>query len=798
MSGGPGDERYPLLRGQGRFIDDLRPPGCLHLAFVRSPYAAARIVGVDAAAARRAPGVAAVLTARDLDGQMGPIEARMDEADWYAYRPTAWPALAGDRVRFAGEAVAAVAAADPYRAEDACALVAVDYEPGPVVADMSAALAAGAPRVHAEIADNVMFRSRHAEGAGPDPIAAAPFRAAGRFRHPRLAPAPIECGGCAAVHDRRTGVTDVWLPSQVPHMARDGLARFLGLPESALRVIPVDIGGGFGVKMPLSPEELVTVFAARRLGRPVRWTQDRGEHLRCAFHARDAEIEAELAADGDGRIVGLRVRLWCDSGAYSPYPLGCSLEPHTAMVGFPGPYVVPWYEFEAAAVATNKCPTGPYRGVGFALAPVVTELLVDELARRCGRDRAELRRRNMVAPDSHPFRSASGAVLDSGDYPALIDAALEAADAGRPAALGAPPPPGKRRGVGIACFIEPTGMGCNVFRGRGMREIPAFDSARVRVGRSGAVEATVTVPAMGQLPFNTMRKLLAARLGLPVDSVAVGAADTQAMPFGSGAFASRGLVSGGGALLRAADRTLARMTELAALLLDVAPSEIRYADGRFGGGRDANRFATFAEIAEFAHAPQGGLPPGFVHGLETAASYDNPGAAVSAAVHVAVVDVDSETGAVEIRDYVVAEDCGPVADLATVEAQIHGAVVQGVGAALMEEMRYDGGGQLATASFADYLLPGAFDGPRLRIVHRETPSPLTEGGYKGMGESGTIGAPAAIAGAVVDAVGLEGSELRLPLTPERLAALAAPVSGPPAPPSSPRAARASPSSGTSS
>ena len=774
MSFDPKDERLPFLRGAGRYIDDIAPAGCLHVAFLRSPFASAEIARIDKAAAEAAPGVVAVYTGRDLEGSVAPIEARMDEAEGYAYRKTAWPAIATDRVRFVGEAVAAVVAIDIYRAEDACELIEIDYDPGPVVADLAGALADGAPLVHAGISGNTMFDSRHVTDAQTDPIAAAPVRVSGTFRHPRIAPSPIECGGCLAIHDRRNDLVEVHSPSQVPHMLRDGLARFLGIAESRIRVVPVDIGGGFGVKMPLYPEEAVTVFAARRLGRPVKWAQDRIEHLQTAYHARDAVIEAELAADADGRIIGLRAELWCDSGAYSPYPLGCSLEPHTAVVGLPGPYVVPWLDYTSHAVATNKCPTGPYRGVGFALAPMVTEGLMDKLARRTGIDRAEIRRRNMVTPDAHPYRSASGAILDSGDYPALLDKALDAADY---PSLATRPREGasaqRRRGVGLSCFIEPTGMGCNIFRGRGMYEIPGFDAAQIRIGRSGDVEAYVTVPALGQLPFNSMRAILADRLGVPARNITVRCADTSAMPYGSGAFASRGLVSGGSALQRAAAKMVERMSQLAAIRFDADPGDIVYADGRFGNGANANQFATFAEIAEFAHAPKGGLPAGFEHGLTTTASYDNPGAAVSSAVHIAVVEVDTQTGQIEVLDYVVAEDCGPIVNLETVEGQIHGAVVQGIGAALLEEIRYDEGGQLQTGSFADYMIPAAFDGPEIKIVHQHTPSPLTEGGYKGMGESGTIGAPAAIAGAVMDALDLDWAEIRLPITPERVLGLLA-------------------------
>ncbi len=773
MTTGVRDEGLPLLTGGGRYLDDIAPPGCLHVAFLRSPWPSAAIAHVDAGAAASAPGVVRVFAGADLAGRVLPIEARMDEADWYRYQRTSWPVVAVDEVRFVGEIVAAVVAADAYAAEDACARIEVGYEPIAPVAHVDAALADGARRVHAALADNLLFRSAFVTDAAADPFPTAPVAVRGTFRHPRVAPSPLECCGCVALHDRRNDVVEVWSPTQAPHMLRDGLARFLQLPESRIRVAAPDIGGAFGVKMPLYPEEAFVAFAARRLGRPVKWTQDRREHLQASYHARDARIEAALAADGEGRILGLRAAVWCDAGAYSCYPLGSSLEPHTALVGLPGPYVVPWLDYASFAVATNKCPTGPYRGVGFALAPLVTETLIDKLARRIGIDRTALRRRNMAPPDAFPFRSASGAVFDSGDYPALLSKALARADydrlrAAKRAAAGA----GRRLGVGLSCFVEPTAMGCNVFRSRGMRDVPAYDSALLRVSRAGSVEAYVTTPALGQQPFVAMRRIVARMLHRAEADVSVRCADTGAMPHGSGAFASRGLVAGGGALQRAARKLVERMTLLAAIRLDAAAADVVFEDGRFGDGRNANRFATFEEIADFAHSPASGLPDGLEHGLQATASFDNPGSAVSAAAHVALVEVDMPTGAVRVLEYVVAEDCGPIANPDSVDGQIRGAVLQGVGAALLEEIRYDDAAQLQTGSFADYMIPTAFEAPDIGVVHLETPSPFTEGGYKGMGESGTIGAPAAIAGAVIDALDVDWTAIRLPLTPERVLALA--------------------------
>ena len=762
------DDLRAMVRGRGRFVDDFEPPGCLHVYFLRSPFARARIAGIDAAAARAAGGVVRVFLGGDLAGVTAPVTARMDEADWYRYRPTAWPLIAEAEVRFAGEIVAAVVARDAYAAEDAAALIDVDYRPGDPVADIETALGDGAPPVHESLGDNTLFESRFVSDEDADPFAAAPVVVSGRFRHPRVAPSPIECCGCLAVHDRRDDVTEIRSPTQVPHILRDGIARFLRLPESKIRVRPTDIGGGFGVKMPLYPEEAIAAFAARSIGGAVKWTQDRRQHLERGYHARDAVIDASLAADVEGRILGLKAEILCDAGAYTPYPLGPSLEPHTALVGLPGPYAIPFIDYTSRAVATNKCPTGPYRGVGFGLCPLVTESLIDALARRIGADRVAVRRRNLVPTEAFPFRTVSGAIIDSGDYEGLLGKLLAAADIDKRRDED-----GRRVGVGVSCFIEPTGMGCTVFRGRGMTDVPGYDSAVLRIARSGAVEAYVTTPSMGQQPFVAMRRIVAETFGIDAARVHIACADTETMPHGSGAFASRGLVSGGGALQRAASQAIDRMKQFAAVRLEVDPADIVFVDGRFADGQNSNRFATFEEIADFAHSPSPNLPDGLSHGLQSAATFDTPGAATSAAMHIAVVAVDTETGAVEILGYTVAEDCGTIADIDVVEGQTWGGVLQGIGAALLEEVRYDAAGQLQSASFADYTIPGAFEAPGIEIVHQETPSPITEGGYKGVGESGTIGAPAAIASAVLDALGLECSDLRLPLTPDRVLALIA-------------------------
>ena len=425
------DDRRALILGRGNFLDDLDPPGCLHIHFLRSPFARARIAGIDCTAADAVDGVVRVFTGADLAEATAPVAARMDEADWYRYRPTRLAADRPDRGALRGRDRRRYRRARiAYAAEDAASLDRrSEYEPeGPGRRRGLGASAKARRLVHETHASNVLFESRFVSDADADPFATAPVVVSGRFRHPRVAPSPIECCGCLALHDRREDVIEVRSPTQVPHILRDGIAKFLRLPESKVRVRPTDIGGGFGVKMLLYPEEAITAFVARALGGAVKWTQDRLQHLERGYHARDAVIEASLAADGEGRILGLKAEVRCDSGAYSPYPLGPSLEPHTALVGLPGPYAIPFIDYTSRAVATNKCPTGPYRGVGFGLCPLVTESLVDALARRIGRgsDRGQAPQPGADGGVSVQDRRQAR-VIDSGDYEGLLAKLLDAA-----------------------------------------------------------------------------------------------------------------------------------------------------------------------------------------------------------------------------------------------------------------------------------------------------------------------------------------------------------------------------------
>jgi carbon-monoxide dehydrogenase large subunit len=757
-----------LLAGAGRYVADLRLPGALHLAFVRSPHAHARIAHIDVDAARALPGVAAVLTARDLDAR--PIAVTFDGE---GYHGADWPPLARDRVRFVGDPVAVVAARDRYVAEDAADLVEVVYEPLPAVASVAAALAEGAAAVHEGVPGNVYYRRDHAHGDVGAAFASAAVVVRGQFRHQRLAASPLEGRGIAVEPD--AGRLRVWASTQTPHLLRTALARSLGLAEDAVRVTVPDVGGGFGPKMHAYPEDVAAAAAARTLGRPVMWVEDRRENLLAMAQAREQVIEAALAADGDGRILGLRASVASDSGAYSIFPLTAALEAMGTAQIMPGPYRVPAYAYATAAVATTKCPMGAYRGVGMTVGVFVMERLMDKLAAALGLDPAEVRRRNFVEPEAFPFAAATGLVYDSGRFAQTLTAALDALrydDARREQARARAA--GRLVGIGLASFVEYTGMGPRTFARRGMAEVPGRDSATVMVDASGIAHVAVSCPSQGQGLETLYAQLAAGELGLDPAAVRVEPVDTDALPPGSGTFASRAAVSGGGAVVQAAGEVRARAVEVAARLLEAAAGDVTAAEGRFFVRGARERSVSWGQVAREAagvasrEGPTAGAP-----GLAAAATYEPPPAAFSNGAHAAVVEVDRDTGAVRVLRYAIAEDCGPQINPMLVEGQTHGGLAQGVGEALLEEVSHDGAGQPLATTFMDYLLPTVHEVPGAEIVHLETPSPITARGVKGMGESATIGSPACLANAVADALGRRVDVL--PITPWRVLAWLAEV-----------------------
>jgi carbon-monoxide dehydrogenase large subunit len=742
-----------LLRGGGRYADDIVLPRMLRLGFVRSPHAHAAIDGIDAAAARALPGVAAVLTAADLAGHARPLTPRLEGG---GFTPTPWPLLARDVVEFAGQPVAAVLADTGAALADAREAVRVDYTPRPAVVTIDAALAANA----------VLVRRQGGRGDVDAAFARAPVIVRETFAHGRLAASPMEPRAILADWDGET--LTVWASSQTPRVLRGALAVALDLAEARVRVVTPDVGGGFGLKVPVFPEDVIVAAAARLLGRPVKWIEERRDCLAAAAQAREQRTDAEVAADEQGRVLAVRARVVSDAGAHHIFPLTQALEPLGSAAILPGPYRTPAYAFEAVALRTNKPPLGPYRGVGMTMGAFVMERLLDLVAAHLDLDPADVRRRNFIARDEYPFTSASGLSYDSGDYPKALEAALAAADyENLRRAQAAARAEGRLVGIGIGCYTEFTGMGSVVFRGRGMMDVPGIEAAMVIMDADGTVRCALSFPSQGQGHATAVAQVIADRVGVALERVRLIPLDTQAVPVGSGTFGSRTAVALGGTVMVAADQIATKLRALAASRLEANADDIVLVDGRASVRGAPDHGIGIPELARLAYFPPvGGLASGLAPGLEATVYFDPPGHTFSGAVHVAAVEVDRETGRVRVTRYVVVEDCGPVINPLLVEGQIHGAVAQGLGEALLEELVYDADGQLLTGTLMDYALPKADDVPAFEVGHLETPSPRMPGGFKGMGEGGTIGAPATLANAVADALGAPVT--RLPLRPERL------------------------------
>jgi carbon-monoxide dehydrogenase large subunit len=757
-----------LLTGTAHYLDDIRLPGLLSIAFLRSPHAHARLAAVDAGAAAGTPGVALVLTGEEVRAAAKPIPSLLALP---GFRVSDWHALAVGKVRFAGEAVAAVAAADRYLAEDAAERIRVGYDVLPPVTCVEDALGEDAPRLHEHLSDNILFHLEHDNGRTDEAFAEADVRLEATFRHPRCAGSPMENRGVLASYDRGAGTLTVWASSQTPHLLRTGLAQILDFPEPKIRVIAPAVGGGFGTKMHLFPEDVVTCLMAIRLGRPVKWVEDRREDLTASAHARELVCHAELAASRDGTILGLRARLYGDVGAYSIYPVTAALEPLTASGILCGPYRIRGCRYDTFAVATNKCPTGAYRGVGMATGTFVRERLIDMLAQRIAMDPAEVRRRNFIRPEDFPYTSAAGLIFDAGSYGPALEALVQAT--GYADLRGGPRQvrPGRVRGIGIGCYNEFTGMGCGTFRRRGMVQVPGYDAATIKVDPSGQVRAFCSAASQGQGHATVLAQIVADELGVPLADTVIMPTDTDTCPYGTGTFASRTIVVNGGALILAARKVRQKILRLAAHRLEAAVDDLVISEGVVSVRGTPSRSVTVKAVALAAHFPAtvGPLPPDIEPGLEATHHYDPPPATFANGAHLAVVDVDLETGHVELVRYVVVEDCGRMVNPMIVEGQVHGAVAQGIGNAAFEDMRYDAHGQPIATTFMDYLLPTAAEMPPMEVTHIETLPPATIHGFKGMAEGGTIGATATLANAVADALAPLGVTVtELPLSPERV------------------------------
>ncbi len=762
------DPRF--LTGRAEYVDDLTRPGVVHAAFVRSPHAHARIRGVDLRPALAVPGVVAALSGAEVLAATELIRADSTTGEW---QQSTQPALAADRVLYAGEPLAVVVADDRYVAEDAAERVAVDYELLPVVADVDAAMAPDAPILHPGWKDNA-FVKRHIDVGDVDAaFAAADGVVRLRTVTHRHAGVPMENRVTLADYNAARGELTVWSATQIPHLVRTGLADALGFPEHRLRVIAPDVGGGFGIKANLFPEDVVLCLLAIRLERPVKWVEDRREHLLASVHAREHIHDVEAAYQRDGTITALRATLKVDIGAYSVWPWTAGIEPGMALGMLPGPYRIRNYRCDSLGVATNKCPLGTYRGVARPSACFTHERLVDVVARATGLDPVEVRRRNLVRADEFPYTSATGMVYDSGSFVESLDLLVAEGDyAGLRRLQAAERAKGRYLGIGLATYTEQTAHATVEFVKRGGPVVMGYDTATVRMDPSGKVTVMASMQSHGQGMETTLAQLAADRLGVGVEDVSVLHGDTTISPYGMGTFASRSAVLAGGATIRAAEQVRGKLLRLASSLLEAPVEDLELSGGECRVRGVPARSMSVAELARIAYFRVEKLPPGEPIGLEATLAYDAPpgtGTFTNSA-QLALVEVDPETGAVKILRYLIVEDCGKIINPMIVDGQIHGGIVQGLGTALFEESVYDEQGQLLNVSFLDYLMPAAAEMPPMEIYHLVTPSPFTEDGIKGMGEGGAIAPGAVIANAVSDALAPFGpiGANELPITPERV------------------------------
>jgi aerobic carbon-monoxide dehydrogenase large subunit len=760
------NEDARLLTGRGLFVDDVELPGMLHAAFLRSPHAHARIRAIDLSAALARDGVAVVYVAADLGDywQPGPMVVPPPPIDGIVFNERCQVPLAKDKVRHAGEPVALVVAESRYIAEDALADIVVDYEPLPAVVDLERALASDSAHVHEDVGSNVAARVRQSRGDYGAAAKRAAIVVRRRFRYDRGASAPIETRGVVAHWDDKAGKLTVWDTTQAPVAIRNGLAAMLELSERQVRVIAPFIGGGFGPKIMLFyPEEVLVPWAAMRLGRPVKWIEDRAEHFLATTHERGQVHDAEMALDRDGRILGIRDVFLHDTGAYDPYGLTVPINSQCTLLNV---YAVPNYDSTFTAAFTNKTTVTPYRGAGRQHGVFVMERLLDLAARELGLDGNEIRRRNFIPPDAFPYdneiiyQDFEPLVYDSGNYAPILDKALELI--GYDAFVRDEQPrlraAGKRVGIGVVCYVEGTGIG-------------PYEGAKLQVQASGKVSVVTGIGTQGQGHYTSFAQIVADRLGVDVRDVEVITGDTDQFYWGAGTFASRGAVVAGTAIDEAAKVVRQKILRTAAAHFECAEEDLVLADGTVSVVGVPGRSIKLGALAEHANPMRGAVEPGTEPGLE-ATSYFGPKCGTTASgAHAMIVEVDSETLTITIHKYVVVHDCGTVINPLILDGQIHGGVAQGIGNAFYEQLAYDDQGQLLNATLADYLVPTALEVPRMELAHTVTPSPLNPLGIKGAGEAGAIPAGALFAQALEDALELpaRGIELlEIPLSPDRL------------------------------
>ena len=756
-----------LLTGTARYTADFVLPGMLHAAVLRSPHGHARIRGIDTSRAKAAAGVVAVFTAADTEAGLKciPCAWLLPNA---GLNVAPYRALAPDIVRYVGDAVAVVVAESDYQAYDALELIDVDYEALPAVVDPNLAAAAGAPQLHAEAPGNLAF---HWVLEGGDVTAA--FQSADvvvrdRIVQQRLIPTAMETRGAVAQFTPATGELTLWNTTQNPHIVRFIMSGVTGVPEDKLRVVAPEVGGGFGSKIAQIQGDFIAAFCSMKLGRPVKWIETRSENYQSTTHGRDHVQDVELAATKDGRILGIRATVWAGMGAYlSTAAPGIPTILHGLMLS--GPYNVPAVKEDVYGVYTNTTPVEAYRGAGRPEATFMLERMLDKLAHQLRIDPVEIRRRNLIAPFDNGHDVVTGLKYDSGNYQAALDKALThiGYDTLR-AEQAAARDQGRFIGIGVATYVEICGLGPSQVAGAIGFQGGLWESAIVRVHPSGKVNVFIGASPHGQGEETTFAQVVADELGFAVDDIKIVHGDTDNTPMGWGTYGSRTTAVGGAALAVATRKIKEKAKLLASHLLEAAVEDMDYADGKFFVKGSPDRFKTIQDISLMANVAWN-LPQGMEAGLEASSFYDPPNFTYPFGTHVAVVEVDRDTGQVRLKRYVAVDDCGPQINPVIVEGQVHGGVVQGVGQALWEEAVYDENAQLLTGSLADYAIPRADVLPEIEVLSTVTPSPHHPLGVKGIGEAGTIASTCAVYNAVIDALRpFDVDNIRMPLTPERV------------------------------
>jgi aerobic carbon-monoxide dehydrogenase large subunit len=752
-----------LITGQATYVDDIKLPGMLHMAVLRSPYGHAHIKSINTDAARKYPGVVAVYTAADIKGILGNVAVAVPLGKIAEGMGVRGP-LAEGKVRFYGDPVAFVVAEDRYIARDARDLIEVDYEPLPAVVDMEKAMQPGATLLYEEFGTNVPF-GIHPPTDDIDKAFAQTLADGGvvvkqRLVNQRLAPVAMETRGVVAEMRKADKTLTVWSSSQNPHLLRNILSAQVGLPQHQVRVIVPEVGGGFGSKINIYPEEPLVAFAAMRTGHPVKWIEDRSENLAVTIHGRDQVDYVEIAATRDGKITGLKLHGISDMGAY------CQLLTDAIMIalGFPvacGAYDIPAVHLSADIVFTNKAPTDAYRGAGRPEATYIIERAIDLLARELGKDPAEVRRLNFIKPEQFPYKSPAGGVYDSGNYEAALDKALGLVNyQGLRAEQAQKRAEGKLMGIGLSSYIEACGIGP-----KGSLPVGLYESARVRVEHSGTVMVYTGSSPHGQGEETTFSQLVADEFGIPMDNILIIHGDTDSTPEGRGTYGSRTTAVGGTALFTAVQRLKEKMKQIAAHMLEASASDVTLEDGNFFVAGSPQKAVAFGEVAMAANFSNT-LPPNIEPGLETTAFWEPAANTFPFGTHVCVVEIDKDTGEVEITRYVAVDDCGRQLNPMLVEGQVHGGLAQGIGQAMYERVVYGEDGQLLTATLTDYAMPLTTELPSFETDSTVTPTPVNPLGVKGVGEAGTIGSTPAVANAICDALGM--AHLDMPYTSEKL------------------------------